>query len=1050
MKKLLFLLMMFVAIPYRFTLAQYEIIEIEAGIDLGDINNNLEGVGKQGNAPILWRNGIIKTLDLPPSASDFNVRSINDNGIIVGNVRITGMTQSVMAKWDTSGTLLYYANNTYRSSAGDINNSNNAAGFVDECENCPTRAVIFLPNNNFSIIPSFTANAQAIGINESNWVAGIRDQVDSTGQEPFIWKGTGNITILSEPQGASVTYADDLNENGYVIGKYWDGAGLSKPVYWINEQLFLPPMPPGNFIGGDLSDINSRNQIVGRLFAPNYDDKGIIIENGEIKLLNDLIPADSDWNIKQGFRLNDNGAILAYGSKDGVSRFCILMPFSITNPVANDKWIASETDTIKWIGASWLAVNIKCIINYETPIESEIILATGYPIIDPEFEWEIPEGLLSYRSKLIIENANNTDEKIEGGIFRIKPYVLTRLNADSTYSEYRKNRDQWGFSNTQPHMWPASWYIQFNYRGIDPFTNNLQYSQSQGDSVFAKMPSFAHMDWISWVNSFGVDACYFSAFNGMYKPTALIKWWSKLGVWKGSCFGIAAANALAFSHKEQFQNKYPNYPDFINPITVASDTGVKRVVNELYTHQYGNPTQANDPAALAKTPNQTLNEIRQMLLEDTAQIKTLSIYNNGGDGGHTILAYGLKQNPVQKNLFYVQIYDNSNPNSNNPITIDTLANGGTGSWSTPDWAGWGGNQKIHLEIPSIQYLNGATFPARSIPQSAFILPQNVLEINYQADSEIKIVDTQGNITGYVNNLVLNQIPGSLPQTTKNGSETPPYGYSLPTDNYSVVLSEFAEDTVSTFFFTGNKSFMYERNGATQTQTDRLFFDGGVSAVNPDGQIKTIKLLNLINETTQEKLTVVRSLKLIQNDSVKIENPDSNKVKLISYGSAKDYDIELNYVTESGIGRFGDFGIPLTANTSHTFVPDWTDLTNTQLTVLVDIGNDGTIDDTLYLNNTVDVEDRGSLLSPNNYNLAQNYPNPFNPITTIQYSIPQRSSVTLKVYDVLGNEIAALVNEEKERGVYLVNFDASNLASGIYLYRIQAGSFVETKKMILLR
>ena len=96
------------------------------------------------------------------------------------------------------------------------------------------------------------------------------------------------------------------------------------------------------------------------------------------------------------------------------------------------------------------------------------------------------------------------------------------------------------------------------------------------------------------------------------------------------------------------------------------------------------------------------------------------------------------------------------------------------------------------------------------------------------------------------------------------------------------------------------------------------------------------------------------------------------------------------------------------------------------------------------------DDEGLLLTPNNYNLAQNFPNPFNPRTTIQYSIPQRSSVTLKVFDVLGKEISTLVNEEKDRGVYTVNFDASQLASGIYLYKLQAGSFVETKKMILIR
>lgn len=85
-----------------------------------------------------------------------------------------------------------------------------------------------------------------------------------------------------------------------------------------------------------------------------------------------------------------------------------------------------------------------------------------------------------------------------------------------------------------------------------------------------------------------------------------------------------------------------------------------------------------------------------------------------------------------------------------------------------------------------------------------------------------------------------------------------------------------------------------------------------------------------------------------------------------------------------------------------------------------------------------------------YNIYQNYPNPFNPSTIIRYEIPQRSFITLKIYDVLGKEIATLVNEEKQTGSYEVEFDGSGLMSGIYFYRLQAESFVETKKMILLK
>jgi photosystem II stability/assembly factor-like uncharacterized protein len=83
-------------------------------------------------------------------------------------------------------------------------------------------------------------------------------------------------------------------------------------------------------------------------------------------------------------------------------------------------------------------------------------------------------------------------------------------------------------------------------------------------------------------------------------------------------------------------------------------------------------------------------------------------------------------------------------------------------------------------------------------------------------------------------------------------------------------------------------------------------------------------------------------------------------------------------------------------------------------------------------------------------LHQNYPNPFNPLTNIQYAVSSRQFVSLKVYDVLGNEIAKIVNEEKQAGSYEVEFNASGLASGIYFYELRVGSFVETKKMALMK
>jgi probable HAF family extracellular repeat protein len=86
----------------------------------------------------------------------------------------------------------------------------------------------------------------------------------------------------------------------------------------------------------------------------------------------------------------------------------------------------------------------------------------------------------------------------------------------------------------------------------------------------------------------------------------------------------------------------------------------------------------------------------------------------------------------------------------------------------------------------------------------------------------------------------------------------------------------------------------------------------------------------------------------------------------------------------------------------------------------------------------------------NYQLNQNYPNPFNPTTTISFSLPKREHVTLKVFDVLGREVATLVNEELNPGEHSVVFNAQNLTSGVYFYRLRAGSFVEQRKMVWVK
>jgi len=108
---------------------------------------------------------------------------------------------------------------------------------------------------------------------------------------------------------------------------------------------------------------------------------------------------------------------------------------------------------------------------------------------------------------------------------------------------------------------------------------------------------------------------------------------------------------------------------------------------------------------------------------------------------------------------------------------------------------------------------------------------------------------------------------------------------------------------------------------------------------------------------------------------------------------------------------------------------------------------------IHSEETTAVDSVKQIKIPNEFSLSQNYPNPFNPVTTIQYSIPAQHSgvyVTLKIYDVLGKEVAVLVDEEKKAGTFAVVWNASSFASGVYYYTLRAGSFVQTKKLMLVK
>jgi len=169
-------------------------------------------------------------------------------------------------------------------------------------------------------------------------------------------------------------------------------------------------------------------------------------------------------------------------------------------------------------------------------------------------------------------------------------------------------------------------------------------------------------------------------------------------------------------------------------------------------------------------------------------------------------------------------------------------------------------------------------------------------------------------------------------------------------------------------------------------------------------------------------------------------------RVASPNNSGGFKIEID-----GIDKTGNLIVPSTGDWQN-----WTDVIcdNVYLEqgvhlLTVHIMNGGfNINKMIFSLSTTNINDES--YNTNSFQLFNNYPNPFNPVTLINYQLPVNSFVTLKVYDVLGNEIAALVNEYKTAGNYGVKFEAGNLASGMYIYKLQTIDFIETRKMILLK
>lgn len=299
---------------------------------------------------------------------------------------------------------------------------------------------------------------------------------------------------------------------------------------------------------------------------------------------------------------------------------------------------------------------------------------------------------------------------------------------------------------------------------------------------------------------------------------------------------------------------------------------------------------------------------------------------------------------------------------------------------------------------------------------------------------------------------------------------------IPHDHFEAVLDIPVEPDPLSFFFGSWKDFRYGMipySGIKSYTIYYLLYEAATALYLswnfPDG---VTGLLQDLNYPLPDSGTFTHPYFMYVNHiTIRLTYQNVIPVELASFNAVLIYnDVQLNWTTATETNNKGFEIERASSKTTPSqegwenigFVPGFGTTTEPKSYSFTDANVSTGIykyrfkqidfDGTFTYSNEIEVEVD---LTPKEFVLYQNYPNPFNPSTSIQYAISNRQLVTLKVYDILGNEVVTLVNEEKQPGVYEVEFNShsdegQNLSSGIYFYQLNAGSFIQAKKMILIK
>jgi len=745
---------------------------------------------------------------------------------------------------------------------------------------------------------------------------------------------------------------------------------------------------------------------------------------------------------------NEHMTAIATDDSGNTSEFSkgIGRSYVITAPVKSQLWVSGEMETIHWESADTGHVRI----------EFSADSGKTYRVITPDtsgqeraYPWKVAKEI-STRCRFRITSRDDPSRFGESELFKVKGTLLTRYRPDSTYEAFAPGAHGWSFANDSVHMWPQAWFQRFDYAtGIDPYTG-VHYPAGWISPADTARPS-DFPDWPLFVETFGWPQCYIGLAPPIiaYRPTAVAFWRAIKGKWAGSCFGLAGSSLLAFDDATAFRSAYPSLPPFNTLNQLDTTEAIRKIINHLFLYQFGHAFQSYIRGVNGTSTNTTLAEVKKMFLSDDRDDRFLCFY--APTGGHAVTPYRVETDSLIPEISYIYVYDNNLP-GNTSVRFSVATDNQRWLYAP---LGWANRSELYLSEPVSHFFNSAILgkqldmPVVNDP-SIYSAPGRV-EVFGPPGAVTQFRDEAGHRLAYADSVVADSIPGAIPIIPITGFPHSPIGSSLPAGRYTMELGGFVDALARTAVFADSTYYGFYRTDARPSQHDRFGFSDGMTISSADSGQKAGSLEAIIAGADREQQFQIDHVVLNPDDSLTFTIVNHQAIDITGRGSPQLYDLALSDVSKSGTAHFEHGGIALTANSRQRIIPVWDSLDTAPVRILIDLGNKGIFHDTITVNNQATSVSRLPDQVPVTYSLLQNYPNPFNPSTIIEYAIPDRQPVRLEILNILGQHVVTLVDEVQSSGLHRVTWiPGSGVASGAYFYRLNSGTFTQTKSMIFVR